>query len=173
MKRIDIKVNDVFHKFTIVEEDFSRSRRYFFCDCECGVRKSVMLKHILSGATRSCGCLSVEVGLSNVAHLAKIRPTPRLGKPHTNFYEHGSWRSMRMRCLNKKYKGYHLWGGRGITICERWQGVDGFKNFLADMGPRPSGYSIERINNDGNYNKDNCKWATAMEQANNTRSTNK
>lgn len=83
---------------------------------------------------------------------------------------YASWASMHDRCLNPKDKGYPYYGGRGITICERWRGETGFKNFLADMGPRPRGKSIDRFpNNDGNYEPGNCRWATAKQQINNRR----
>ena len=78
------------------------------------------------------------------------------------------WLSMRARCLCKTHKQYAAYGGRGISVCERW--MDAFENFYADMGPRPScQYSIDRINNDGNYEPDNCRWATRKQQQRNTR----
>jgi hypothetical protein len=79
---------------------------------------------------------------------------------------YNSWSNMKSRCDNPKATGYHLWGGRGITVCERWRDFD---NFLADMGPRPIGHSLDRINPDGNYEPDNCRWATARQQGANQR----
>lgn len=87
--------------------------------------------------------------------------------------EYSSYRSMKNRCLNPKQRGYHNYGGRGITICDRWLGEAGYENFKADMGLRPKGTSIDRINNDGNYEPGNCRWASRKEQAGNKRNSRK
>lgn len=81
--------------------------------------------------------------------------------------EYLSWCSMKSRCYNQNAVGFKLWGGRGITVCDRW--ASSFENFLADMGPRPKGTSLDRINNDGNYEPGNCRWATRSEQRRNSR----
>lgn len=83
---------------------------------------------------------------------------------------HMAWRQMKKRCLNPKCAMYKHYGGRGITICERWLSFD---NFFADMGHPPEGMSLERVDNEGNYCPENCKWATRIEQLNNTRKTRK
>src|SRR3990167_3226410 len=80
-----------------------------------------------------------------------------------------SWRMMIQRCANPKYIGWKYYGGRGIRVCDRWQGSEGFANFLADMGERPEGKSIDRIDNERGYELGNCRWATGGEQRNNRR----
>lgn len=79
-----------------------------------------------------------------------------------------TWQSMKQRCYNKKHEAYRRYSDRGITVCDRWMGADGFTNFLADMGVRPENKTLDRINNDGNYEPSNCRWATSKQQANNT-----
>lgn len=79
------------------------------------------------------------------------------------------WKNMINRCYNEKNRSYKDYGGRGIKICEKWLGEDGFRNFAEDMGPRPEGYSIDRIDNNGNYEPGNCRWATSKQQGRNTR----
>lgn len=90
----------------------------------------------------------------------------RHGQSETREYK--AWTAMRERCLNPRAHNYYLYGGRGIRICERW---NDFEKFFADMGPRPAGYSIERENNDGNYEPSNCRWIPMLEQSRNRRGT--
>ena len=87
----------------------------------------------------------------------------------TNPREYSSWAQMKNRCNNPKDPNYKRYGGRGISICSEWNSLHGFKQFYIDMGPRPQGKTLDRINNDGNYEPSNCKWSTRLEQANNTR----
>jgi hypothetical protein len=100
----------------------------------------------------------LEAGSGNVRH----RASPH----HNRMREYECWVSMRDRCRNPNNKRYEHYGRRGITVCRRW---DTFENFLADMGPRPDGHSIDRIDNDGNYDPGNCQWATRSQQRRNRR----
>jgi hypothetical protein len=84
---------------------------------------------------------------------------------------YSSWSHMKTRCLNPNDHNYHIYGGRGIKICERWLGPKGYANFLEDMGERPEGHSLDRKDPDGNYEPSNCQWATLLEQSRNLRKT--
>jgi hypothetical protein len=138
----------------------------WLCRCDCGMDVAVSSNDMRrKNPTKSCGCFRAEVASA----IARSHLEPRHGHARreqmTGTYR--SWAAMRQRCLNPNVKAFKNYGGRGITICERWQI---FENFLADMGERPAGdYSIERINNDGNYEPSNCHWAERAEQSANQR----
>lgn len=130
------------------------------CRCDCGNEAIVRSDNLLRGATRSCGCYRLET-VKRVStkhgHARDYTPTP----------EHRAWSSMISRCENPFHKSYPSYGGRGISVCERWKR---FENFIQDLGPRPSkDYSVERIDNNGNYEPSNVKWATRLEQMSNLR----
>ena len=116
------------------------------CLCDCGeTTKPISSNNLRSGNTKSCGCSSTMHGMYD-----------------TKTYK--SWANMIQRCTNSKSTWFHRYGGRGVVVCEEW--LD-FSNFYRDMGDRPTGLSLDRIDNDGDYTPSNCKWSTPKEQANN------
>lgn len=130
----------------------------WLCTCDCGKEVSVATGSILNGDTKSCGCLHRELSaLSNSTHKMWGTGTYR------------SWIAMMGRCANKNHHAYPYYGGRGISVCDKWHL---FENFLADMGERPKETSIDRFpDNNGNYEPGNCRWATMHEQTRNKRNS--
>lgn len=128
------------------------------CICDCGGERITPASPLIWGRTTSCGCnryasKNRRHGFSGNAHKGV--------KPNTTYTV---WRSMRVRCSEPKAQSYPRYGGRGVTVCDRWQS---FENFLADMGECPHGLTLDRINNEGNYELTNCRWATRKEQQTN------
>lgn len=151
-----------FNRLVAAEYFGSRHREAMWkCVCDCGNVSVVSASKLRSGATKSCGCLRSEVtGALTLSH----GQSGRASSP-----EYRAWKSMRIRCLCRTSMSYASYGGRGITICDDWLGS--FEAFLADMGLRPSPqHSLDRINNDGNYEPANCRWATKSVQSFNRRS---
>lgn len=122
------------------------NHRLWMCHCDCGVDKVVSAASLVRGHQQSCGC--------------GIR-THRLSRSST----YKSWQMMRQRCSNPRNDNYRRYGAKGIGVCERWES---FENFVADMGERPEGTSLDRIDSVGNYESGNCRWATRREQNVNT-----
>ena len=134
----------------------------WLCKCECGNEKEISGTCLRRGATKSCGCLQKEMSAKTNRKSKKYQMYKISQKT-----EYSSWSHMKNRCLNKNDNKYKSWGGRGITVCDRWLK---FENFYKDMGKKPfNKYSIDRINNDGNYELQNCRWATRKEQMRNRR----
>lgn len=125
----------------------------WLCQCKCGTQKEIRASDMVQGSVKSCGC-------EHIKRIAKASTTHGM----TNTRTYSIWQAMRLRC-NRINQDYSC---RGITYDERW---DSFENFYLDMGEVPTGMSIDRINVNGNYNKDNCRWATQEQQANNKRSS--
>lgn len=149
MRKITNEIGNKYGRLTVESYSHSvRGQSYWNCSCTCGGSLTPRIDGLHNGKVYTCGC-------SHTTH----------GMAGTGVY--ASWRQMMYRCYNKEHISFPNYGGRGITVSKRWHK---FENFLADMGPRGKGLSLERIDNAKNYNKNNCCWVTKKQQARNRRS---
>jgi hypothetical protein len=136
-------------------------RAYWTCRCDCGRIAVKMGKYLLNGDTSSCGCAQVAM---------RKRGNMKYGElPANTSREYGIWRSMKSRCHIESSNSYQHYGARGVSVCERWR--DDFRAFMEDMGRCPKGWTLDRKDPNGNYQPDNCRWATWETQATNKRRT--
>jgi hypothetical protein len=154
-----LEIGRVFGRLTVVGLAANHGgKRAWSCLCSCGSRKDVAIGDLLSGGTRSCGCLRAERARAGRTKHG-LSSTP----------EYAVWQSMKDRCQNERAAAWVNYGGRGVKVCPRWS--ESFEAFLADMGPRPSPRSqLDRRDNSGDYEPSNCRWATRTVNNRNTRS---
>lgn len=148
-------INDKFGKLTVknIFREFKSGqyRTMIECLCDCGKKTKVRMENLKNGVSKSCGCLQLE-------------KVTKHGMSRTR--EWNTWEGMVKRCHSKKHIAYKRYGGRGILVCDKWRKFEGF---FDDMGYAPKLKTLDRINNDKGYYKENCRWATRKEQQNNTR----
>ena len=156
MPRLKDLTSKKFGRLTVLKRlpNNNHNQVVWMCLCECGVRKPVLSGSILSGSTRSCGCLQSEI-------TARRSSSHLHSKRNERSPTYNSWALMIQRCTNPNNKRWKNYGGRGISVCRRWFS---FEAFLEDMGDRPNGFSIERKNNNGNYTPKNCIWIPMKSQ---------
>ncbi len=165
MSRVIDLTGNVIGRWTVVRREANKPTggTMWLCRCECGNEKIVDGIVLRDQRSRSCGCLHDDMV---VARSTKHGLTPANAKPPPVYH---SWSGMKARVTNPNNMHYASYGGRGITICEKWMT---FTGFLEDMGDKPKGTSLDRIDNNGNYCKENCRWSTPKEQSRNKRNNN-
>lgn len=169
MRKIKDLVGQKFGLLTVTAKTDKRSAGsvVWECICSCGNIAYVRSGNLHSGHTVSCGCHKRETSSNVCSNIFTKHGHGKAGLANSTYI---TWLNMRDRCNNPNNDAYNNYGGRGISVCDEW---NDFSNFLADMGERPKGVSIDRINVDLGYFKENCRWATSIEQNNNKRDIHK
>lgn len=158
-------IGKVFFNWTVKEKQKNKKQRAYgyICKCKCGKEQWIRTDHFLKGKSKQCRICSNQIKAEKKVIHGYARRNKN-GITRSNTYN--TWALMHRRCTKEYDPEYKNYGGRGITVCERW---NSFSNFLKDMGEAPKGYYIDRIDFNGNYNSNNCRWITPKESALNTR----
>ena len=162
-------IGQQFHRLLVISATSRHSKAghiVWKCKCVCGEEVYVISTNLRRNSSKSCGCLRKEQAKLRKANFRHGQASYKEGITS----EYKTWSTMIQRCTNPNRKDYHYYGGRGITICERW--LNSFEAFFTDMGERPKDMTLDRVDSDSNYEPGNCRWSTPKEQVQNRRKPN-